>query len=95
LPELSAAIVTYEFLYTSAIRAASCSQSSLEFWIMQRESIQMYLIPKFLVIVTASRNVAGKMFMEMDLILSSIFLVVVRRGDKAGEASFFVSLFST
>ena len=40
----------------SPIFVASSSQSDVESWIMQRESIQRYLTPILRVMVTASRN---------------------------------------
>jgi hypothetical protein len=39
-----AAIFRYEFEYTEAMSADSYFQSSEESWIIQRESIQMYLM---------------------------------------------------
>lgn len=54
-----AAKLRNEFEYTSPIRADSCRHSEIESWMMQRLSIQRYLIPSFLVTVIASRYVLG------------------------------------
>jgi hypothetical protein len=61
-----AAIFKMAFEYMSPIKDDSWCQSTLDFWMMQRESIQRYWYPRARVTSTASWNVFDRLSKGID-----------------------------
>jgi hypothetical protein len=78
--DVDAEMVTCEWRYIPPIFLDSISQSSLESWIIQRESIQRYLRPNWRVTTIACRKFAGRILKSME-VWNGLSVSVLRSGE--------------